>query len=153
QQGDERLAVGGRGVRVPQLGTGVGRGQPRRAGGQDAARHRGERRGKGHCYRRGRGHHGPFGRKGLFYFGDVPVRAGHLIRRHRPHNLGGQQVRPGRAAGAGGAGGGHDHDVGRLNQAGRQQRGQGQDGRGGVAAGGGHPGRRLDGGPGGGQFG
>jgi N-acetyl-gamma-glutamyl-phosphate reductase len=53
----------------------------------------------------------------------APLLAADLVSRHRPHDLGGQQVRPERAARARGTGGGDDHDVGRLDQASRQQRG------------------------------
>ena len=87
---------------------------------------------------------GPFGRKGLLYLRRVPVRAPDLIRGHRPHDLTGQQVGAQRAAGPGRAGGGDDHDVSRIGQAGRQQRGEGQDRGGGIAAGRRHRARGPD---------
>ena len=69
----------------------------------------------------------------------VPVRPARLVRRDRAHHLAGEQVRPERAPGARGAGRGDDHDVVRLDQAGGQERGERDDGRGGVAAGHGDP--------------
>ncbi len=65
-----------------------------------------------------------------------------LVGRQVAHHLAAEQVRLGRPAGAGGAGGGdHDH-VGRVGRAGGDQRGQRQGDGGRVAAGVGDPGRR-----------
>ena len=74
----------------------------------------------------------------------VAVGAADLVGGHRAHDLAGEEVDPGRAAGPGGAGGGDDHDVVRLDQALVQQGREREDGRGGVAAGGGDGAGGLD---------
>src|SRR6185437_5148337 len=147
----EGLVVIGRGERRSQVGEGGRR--TGGAGGQDPARHRGQRRREREGHGEGGGNTTPFGRKVLLYLWRVPVRAPDLVRGHRPHDLGSEQVGPGRAARARGAGGGHDDDVGRVGKPGRQQRGQRENGRGGVAAGGGHGGGGPDRVPRAGQFG
>src|SRR5271165_59505 len=127
---------------LPQLASRCAR--PRGAGSQDAAGHRGQRRGERDSHRRRGGQPTPFGINVLLYFRRVPVGAADLVRGHRPQDLGGKQLGPQRTTGAGRARGGHDHDVGRLGQAGGQQRRQREDRGGSVAAGRGHRGGRPD---------
>src|SRR5581483_5636847 len=73
----------------------------------------------------------------------VPVCAADPVGPHRAHDVGGQQFGFQRAARAGGAGGGDDDDVLGVDQVAREQRGEGEDRRGGVAAGGGDLARCL----------
>ncbi|CAK7282294.1 hypothetical protein SGPA1_20260 [Streptomyces misionensis JCM 4497] len=109
------------------------RGRPGRglgaARGEDAAGHRGEGRGEGD------GDPLPRDRaQVLDHLGGVPVAAAHAVRRHGAHDLAAQQVRLGRLARAGGAGGGDDHGLG-LGEPRRVGGVEGEGRRGGVAAG------------------
>ena len=121
----ERLVGIGLGQHLTRV---AGADRPCRHGGEDPARHR-----------RQDGRHGQAERTGrLLDLGHVLVGAD-LVRRQVPHHLGAEQVPLGRAAGAAGAARGHDDDIGGVDQAGRDERGQGEDDRGGVATAVGHP--------------
>src|SRR5271157_6540688 len=67
---------------LPQLASRCAR--PRGAGSQDAAGHRGQRRGERDSHRRRGGQPTPFGINVLLYFRRVPVGAADLVRGHRP---------------------------------------------------------------------
>ena len=136
---DERL-VGVR--RVQRLVQQLGRdalGEPGRGGGEDPAGHRREHRRERQRDLLPRG----LGER-LLDLGGVLVRAADLVRRELPHDRAREQRVAGLAPRAGGAAGGHDDDVVRLDEAGGEQRCQAEDHAGGIAAGVGDATARAD---------